>query len=298
MLDMVQNLRDKLSALNLDNENNRAVYDALRRQCQDQGVAFGDLSRLVKQSLDGRPPQHPQTGTGRPHPIIRAELMDSRGNLRATDIEITWQGGDTFLHSVRVVGLDEATDHMRPRPVTTTPYPPVHEHPSCGMSTPRPIHPVCMEIPETPAHRTGQEGRPGYRPAAPMQRFNNKTISWPVWFLHFKVFADVHTDGTGTNEHYNLSRTLTRRRLTSHKSSQTGIMIFLSSCWATDSTRHLESLHLGPDSTAVHDATKRMRTPMRIPLRSCAGWDTHRAHRSTAKNSSVNNSFEVSLIQN
>ena len=65
VLDMVQNLRDKLSALNLDNENIRAVYDALRRQCQDQGVAFGDLSRLVKQSLDGQP-QHPQTGTGRP----------------------------------------------------------------------------------------------------------------------------------------------------------------------------------------------------------------------------------------
>ena len=52
VLDMVQNLRDKLSALNLDNEYIRAACDALRRQCQDQGVAFCDLSKLVKQSLE------------------------------------------------------------------------------------------------------------------------------------------------------------------------------------------------------------------------------------------------------
>ena len=47
VLEMVKNLRDKLAALNLDNTNIRAACDALRRQCQSQGVAFGDLSRLV-----------------------------------------------------------------------------------------------------------------------------------------------------------------------------------------------------------------------------------------------------------
>ena len=36
VLDMVQNLRDKLSALNLDNKNIKAACDALRRQCQDR----------------------------------------------------------------------------------------------------------------------------------------------------------------------------------------------------------------------------------------------------------------------
>ena len=80
VLDMVQNLRDKLSALNLDNENIRAACDALRRQCQDQGVAFGDLSQLVKQSLEGRQFQQPCEETGRPHPLIRPDLIDSRGN--------------------------------------------------------------------------------------------------------------------------------------------------------------------------------------------------------------------------
>ena len=46
VLDMVQNLRDKLSALNLDNTNIRAACEALRRQCHSQGVAFGDLSQF------------------------------------------------------------------------------------------------------------------------------------------------------------------------------------------------------------------------------------------------------------
>ena len=40
--------------------------------------------------------------------------------------------------------------------------------------------------------RIGQEGRYSYRRAAPMQRFNNKSINWPAWFRHFSVVADVH----------------------------------------------------------------------------------------------------------
>ena len=137
----------------------------------------------MKESLDGRPPQRPQTETGRPHPIIRADLIDDRGNLRAADIGIT---------CVRVVGTNEDAEHIRPRPATSTPYLTVREHPPCGMSTPRPAQSVCLEIPETPTHQTGQKKRPDYRPAAPIQRFNNKTISWPAWFRHFKAVADVH----------------------------------------------------------------------------------------------------------
>ena len=207
VLDMVQNLKDKLSALNLDNDNIRAACDALRRQCQDQGVAFGDLTRLVRESLDGRPPQRPQTETGRPHPIIRSDLIDDRGNLRAADIGITWQGRDNFLHGVRVV-----THQIRPRPATSTPYSPVREHPPCGMSTPRSTHPVCLEIPATPAHRTGQEGRPHYRPAAPIC---SASITRPSvgrrGFVTLKP-SPTFTDGTRTSEHYNSSNTSTRRR--------------------------------------------------------------------------------------
>ena len=169
-----KNLRDKLSALNLDNANIRAACDALRRQCQDQGVAFGDLSQLVRQSLEGRQFQQPREETGRPHSLIRPDLIDSRGNLRATDIGITWQGSDTFLHGVRVAGPEEDIEDTRHRPAMSTPYPPVREHPSCGMSTPRHPRPVCMEISETPTHRTGQEGRPSHRPAEPIQQQNHR----------------------------------------------------------------------------------------------------------------------------
>ena len=76
VLDMVENLKDKLSALNLDNDNIRAACDALRQQCRDQGVAFGDLTRLVKESLDGRAPHQPHMEAITPHPIIRSDPMD------------------------------------------------------------------------------------------------------------------------------------------------------------------------------------------------------------------------------
>ena len=36
------------------------------------------------------------------------------------------------------------------------------------------------------------EARQGYRPAAPIQRFNNKSLNWPAWFRHFRAVADVH----------------------------------------------------------------------------------------------------------
>ena len=50
VLEMVKAVRDRLTALVLDNTNIRAACDELRRQCHSQGVAFGDLSRLVSQT--------------------------------------------------------------------------------------------------------------------------------------------------------------------------------------------------------------------------------------------------------
>ena len=41
-------------------------------------------------------------------------------------------------------------------------------------------------------HRPAPEVRQGYRPAAPIQRFNNKSLNWPEWFRHFRAVADVH----------------------------------------------------------------------------------------------------------
>ena len=49
-----------------------------------------------------------------PHPIVRPDLIDDKGNLRAADIGMTWQGSDTFLHGVKVVGPNDAEPPLRP----------------------------------------------------------------------------------------------------------------------------------------------------------------------------------------
>ena len=215
VLEMVKTLRDRLTALVLDNTNIRAACDDLRRQCHSQGVAFGDLSRLVKQSREDQEETRAYTheGTG-PHPRIRPELLDGGGNLRARDIGTTWQDGDTFLHGVRITGQRDDMEDNRRRPATAAPYPPCpeeleyarrqpvmstpyqqsHGHPSGDTSTPGFPRPVCIEMSDTPAHHFAgprQEGRPAHRPAAPIQRFNSKSIGWPAWFRHFRAVADV-----------------------------------------------------------------------------------------------------------
>ena len=76
---------------------------------------------------------------------------------------------------------------------TTAPaYIPVREHLPCHMSTPPPIQPSCVEVPDRHVYRATHESRQGYRPAAPIQCFNNKTLNWSSWFRHLKAVADVH----------------------------------------------------------------------------------------------------------
>ena len=60
------------------------------------------------------------------------------------------------------------------------------------MSTPPPVQPSCVTVPDRHVHRQTHESRQGYRPAAPIKRFYNKTVNWPSWFRHFKAVADVH----------------------------------------------------------------------------------------------------------
>ena len=200
VLEMVKTVRDGLTALVLDNTNIRAACDDLRRQCHSQGVAFGDLSRLVKQSWEDQEETRADTWEEtRPHPRIRPELLDGGGNLRGRDIGITWQDGDTFLHGVRVTGQRDDMEVNHRRPATAAPYPPCseelennrrqpamstpyqqsHRHPPGDTSTPGFPCPVCIEMSDTPAHHFAgprQEGRPAHRPAAPIQRFNSKNI--------------------------------------------------------------------------------------------------------------------------
>ena len=150
----------------------------------------------MKRSLDPSVGHPPQPRAFRPHPIIHPELIDNNGNLRATDIGITWTGSDAFLHGVKIVGPDVTEQPTGPRPATSTPYQPVRDHVGCNMSTPRqpPILAPCLEIPDTctPLRRPLQDNKQGYRPAAPIQWFNNKSWNWPSWFRHFRAAADVH----------------------------------------------------------------------------------------------------------
>ena len=127
VLEMVRTVRDRLAALVLDNTF-RAACDDLRRQCHSQGVAFGDLSRLVKQSREDQEESRADTwDETRPHPRIRPELLDGGGNLRARDIGITLQDGDTFLHGVRITRQKDDMEDNRRRPATAAPYPPCPE---------------------------------------------------------------------------------------------------------------------------------------------------------------------------
>ena len=103
VLQLVKSVRDQIKALVLDNTNIRAACDDLRRQCHSQGVAFGDLSRLVNRTREDQEETRAYSrGQSGPHPHIRQELLDAEGNLRAQDIGISWQDGETFLHGVRI----------------------------------------------------------------------------------------------------------------------------------------------------------------------------------------------------
>ena len=192
VLDMVQKINSRLGDINLDTERIRSVCDGLLRDYRDRDAAIGNLTRLVKETLD-RPASHqPHRDAVTPHPIVRPDLIDDEGNLRAADIGMTWQGSDTFVHGVKVVGPNAVEPPLRPQPATSTPYVPAREHVLCHMSMPPPVQPSCLEVTDRPLHRTTQESRQGYRPATPIQRFNNKSLNWPSWFRHFKVVAAVH----------------------------------------------------------------------------------------------------------
>ena len=138
----------------------------------------------------GSPP-----ATTRPHPVIRTDVLDEDGNLRAADIGIIWAGDETFLHGVRVVGPGPP----RPAgigPAMSTPYQPTSDHDLENTSTtaqlPMPSTPLTVPDAEIQLRRPPQEIHQGYRPAAPIQRFNNKSLNWPAWFRHFRAVADVH----------------------------------------------------------------------------------------------------------
>ena len=186
IMNMVKTLNGEIASVSHDTTRIRRAYDQLHADNITWDKALADLSAMVKEY--GSPP-----ATTRPHPVIRTDVLDEDGNLRAVDIGITWTGNETFLHGVRVVGPPRPSGIG---PAMSTPYQPTRDHDMDNTSTlaqpPTPPTPLTVPDAEIQLRRPPQEIRQGYRPATPIQRFNNKSLNWPAKFRHFRAVGDVH----------------------------------------------------------------------------------------------------------
>ena len=188
IINMVKTLNGEIAAVSQDTARIQRAYDQLCAENMARDKALANLSAMVKEySLS--------PVTMQPHPVIQSDVLDEDGNLRAADIRITWEDNETFLHGVQVVGPSPP----RPTglgPVMSTPYPPRRERDRDNTSTtaqpPTPVTPVTVPDADVQLRRPSPETRQGHRPAAPIQRFNNKSLNWPAWFRHFRAVADVH----------------------------------------------------------------------------------------------------------
>ena len=215
IVNMIKTLNGAIAAVARDTANIQRAYEQLRDENVARDRALTDLSEIVKEY--GLTPTHM-----RPQPVLQEDVVDGEGNLRAPDIGITWENNETFLHGVRVVGpgpprqpgmrpamstphqpiggrdRDDlpSTVRQQARPVMSTPYrPTAGQDRDLRTSSTRPLTPkIIVVTPEVDnqIRRPPTETRQGYRPAAPIQRFNNKSLNWPAWFRHFRAVADVH----------------------------------------------------------------------------------------------------------
>ena len=185
IINMVKTWNGAIAAISQDTARIQRAYDQLRAENMARDKALANLSAMVKEY--GSSPV-----TMRPHPVMQSDMLDEQGNLRAADIGITWEDNETFTHGVRVFGPGPTGMG----PVMSTPYQPMREHDLDNTSTtalpPTPVTPVTVPDAEIQLRRPSPEIHQGYRPAAPIQRFNNKSLNWPAWFRHFRAVADVH----------------------------------------------------------------------------------------------------------
>ena len=150
-----------------------------------------------------------------------------------------------------------STGHQQTRPVMSTPYrPTLGQDRDLGPSSVRPVTPEM----DDQTRRPPTETRQGYRPAAPIQRFNNKSLNWPAWFRHFRAVADVH----GWNKD--------QRALQ--------LVSYLDETAMTGSTQLQECRRVDPASMAAHDIIMRTLIHSRTRYPNCVEWDTPKARQS------------------
>ena len=216
IVNMIKTLNGAIAAISRDTTCIQRAYEQLRSENVARDKTLADLSETVR--------EYGLASTNRrPQPVLREDVVDRDGNLWGADIGITWDDNETFLHGVRVVRPDSSIQPgMRPamstphqpigrrdrddipstvrqqtRPMMSTPYHSTEgqDHRDLGTPSVRPLAPeMVMGTPEVDSQmrRPPTENRQGYRPAAPIQRFNNKSLNWPAWFRHFRAVADVH----------------------------------------------------------------------------------------------------------
>ena len=171
IINMVKTLNGAIAAVSQDTTRIQRAYDQLRAENIARDKALANLSEIVKE-YDSSPVNT------RSHPVIQVDVLDEEGNLRAADIGITWENNETFHHGVRVVGPGPP----RPTgmgPVMSTPYQPMRGQDRDNISTTAlpltPRTPEAVPDADIQIRRPPPETRQGYRPAAPIQRFNNKS---------------------------------------------------------------------------------------------------------------------------
>ena len=178
---MVRTLNGVIAAVS---QNTARIQRSYRQLCAEniaRDKALADLTAMVKEygSLpEATRPYGRSPGTTHLPPTMQTDVTDGEGNLRVADIGITWEGNETFLHGVKVVGSQSPLP-VGPGSIMSTPYPPVNNADR-------------RDSPTTMFAEPPRKIRQGYRPAAPIQRFNNKSLNWPAWFRHFRAVADVH----------------------------------------------------------------------------------------------------------
>ena len=97
IVDMVRTLNGAIAAVSQDTARIQRAYQQLCTENMARDRVLANLTAMVREY--GLLPE-----TTRPQPTMQADVIDGEGNLRAADIGITWEGNETFLHGVKVVG--------------------------------------------------------------------------------------------------------------------------------------------------------------------------------------------------
>ena len=207
---MVRTLNGAIATVSQDTTRIQRSYRQLCAEYLARDKALAELTAMVEgygSSPEATRPYSPSPGTTRTQPIIQADVMDGEGNLRAADIGITWEGGETFLHGVKVVG-SPFPQPVGSRPIGTTPYSQVDETKRRDTSTT--TRPATLRTPNQDDYvrRTTLEVRQGYRPAAPIQTGPSTGRRGFVISTQWQTFMD----GTKTSKHYSWYHTSTRLR--------------------------------------------------------------------------------------